>query len=258
MEQNRLREIFYNHQGNLIHKWDHYFDVYDRYFSKYVGKPVNILEIGISHGGSLQMWKEYFGSQANIYAMDINPQCRQFEGGNVKIFIGSQEDEKFLQEVIKDLPELDIIIDDGGHTMNQQIVSFENLYLKVKEGGLYLVEDTHTSYWYEFHGGLKKPGSFIEFSKNLIDSIYEGHITEKKKIRIDAITQHINSIAFYDSMVVFDKQQRPKPFHLRKGSETIESYEQVELKKRSTLMKVKEKIAGKKKDTFQENYKGKI
>ena len=45
-----IRELYYSHEGNLVHKWDHYLDIYDRYFSKYRGGNLNILEIGISHG----------------------------------------------------------------------------------------------------------------------------------------------------------------------------------------------------------------
>jgi hypothetical protein len=121
------------------------------------------------------------------------------------------------------VPDLDIVIDDGGHTMDQQIVSFENLYLKVREGGIYLVEDTHTSYWHEFHGGLKKADTFIEYSKNLIDSLHKGHVPDKKEIVINEITKHINGILFYDSIVVFEKVLRPQPFNIRKGIEMIES-----------------------------------
>ncbi|MEJ8817432.1 class I SAM-dependent methyltransferase [Lacibacter sp. H407] len=257
MEQSKLRELFYHHEGKLIHKWDHYFDVYEKYFSKYIGKELNILEIGVSHGGSLQLWKKYFGPNVNIYAIDINPECKKLEEERIKIFIGSQSDKQFLQHIINDLPELDIILDDGGHTMQQQIVSFEALYLKVKEGGLYVVEDTHTSYWYEFHGGLKNPNSFIEYSKNLVDSLYEGHLNEKQKVVVNTITKHISGISFYDSIVVFEKKKRNDPFHIKKGEETIEPYVQKELQKSSLLRKLKLKLFGKI-DTFRLNDKGKV
>lgn len=257
MNSGKLRELFYNHEGKLIHKWDHYFDIYEKYFSKYIGKEINILEIGISHGGSLQLWKKYFGDKVNIYAIDINPECKKLEEERIKIFIGSQEDQLFLQQVANEIPGLDIIIDDGGHTMNQQIISFENLFLKVNEGGLYLVEDTHTSYWYEFHGGLKSPNSFIEYSKNLVDSLYEGHVPDKRKIQINEITHHITAISFYDSIVVFQKQKRPQPFHIRKGTETIEPYQPTELRKASLLMKIRQRLYGKI-DTFRKNDKGRI
>lgn len=258
MGENTLRDLFYQHGGRLIHKWDHYFEIYEKYFSKYRGQKLNILEIGISHGGSIQLWKKYFGDQVHIYAIDINPQCRQFADEDTTIFIGSQSDPEFLNEVIRQLPELDIIIDDGGHTMLQQKVSFEMLYLKVTEGGIYLVEDTHTSYWREFHGGLKNPGSFIEYSKNLVDSLYEDHMDKKDKLIINDITKHINVISFYDSVVVFEKQKRQKAFHIRKGEETIESYQPVELKKKSLFMKIKSKLFGKKIHSFDLNDRGKL
>ena len=239
LPKENIRDIFYNHTGNLIHKWDHYFDIYEKYFSKYRGQKINILEIGISHGGSLQLWKKYFGEHVHIYAIDINPDCKKLQEENTTIFIGSQSDKDFLAHVSSQLPELDFIIDDGGHTMEQQLVSFEMLYMKVKEGGLYIVEDTHTSYWDEFHGGLKNPDSFIEKSKNLVDSVYEYHVVDKSKIRIDEISQHINCISFYDSIVVFEKQLRKQPFHKQIGRKTITPYEPVELKKKTFLDSIK-------------------
>lgn len=257
MDNNTVRDLFYNHNGRLVHKWDHYFEIYEKYFSAYKDKKVAILEIGISHGGSLQLWKNYFGNQLMIYAIDINPQCKQFEEENVKVFIGSQSDPGFLDEVCRQLPDLDIVIDDGGHSMPQQITSFEHLYMKLKEGGLYIVEDTHTSYWHEFHGGLKNPKSFIEYSKNMIDSLYDSYVHEKKRLRIDELTKHIYSIAFYDSIVVFEKKMREPPFHLRNGSETIESYMPVDLKKKTLMMRLKRLLFGKV-NTFRAHDRGKL
>lgn len=253
-----IRDIFYEHDGKLIHKWDHYFDIYEKYFAPYRGKKVNILEIGISHGGSIQLWKKYFGDQVHIFAVDINPECKKLEEENTTIFIGSQSDRAFLNKISAEMPELDIIIDDGGHTMVQQKTSFEQLYLKLKEGGLYIVEDTHTSYWHEFHGGYKNSKSFIEYSKNLIDSLYDGHINDKRKIKIDAITRNINSIAFYDSIVVFEKKLREKPFHIQKGNETITPMIDTTLKKETLTMKVKKKVLGGQQHSFWKNNKGKM
>ena len=221
-------------------------------------KEIYMLEIGISHGGSIQLWKKYFGKKLKLYAIDINEECKKFEDEQTNIFIGSQSDEIFLDKVLANIPKLDIILDDGGHTMLQQIVSFEKLYMNVKEGGVYMIEDTHTSFWHEFHGGLKNPNSFIEYSKNMIDSIYAGHLVDKSKILINDITKNINSVCFYDSVVVFEKLLRKEPFHIRKGIETITSYEPVELKKPTFLMRLKVKIYGEKKHTFDINNKGKI
>lgn len=248
-----IRDLFYNHEGNLIHKWDHYFDIYEKHFAGYRDKKVNMLEIGISHGGSLQLWKKFFGPQAHIYAIDINPECKRLEEENTTIFIGSQSDKAFLENVMSQLPELDIILDDGGHTMIQQLVSFETLFLNVKEGGLYVVEDTHTSYWTEFHGGLRKRGTFIEHAKGLIDKLYEHHIHDKTGIIFDDISRHINSIAFYDSVVVFEKAKRSNPFHKQVGNKTITPYVPTELKKESFLETLKAMFKGKEKHSFEIN-----
>lgn len=256
--ENTLSDLFYQHDGKLIHKWDHYFDIYEKYFSKYRGQQVNILEIGISHGGSIQLWKKYFGDKVHVYAIDINPECKKLEEENTSIFIGSQSDPDFLKEVLEQLPPLDIILDDGGHTMIQQKVSFEMLFMRVKEGGVYMIEDTHTSYWAEFHGGLKRSGSFIEYSKNLVDSLYDEHIIKKSRVLVNEITQNINCISFYDSIVVFEKQKREKPFHIRKGQETITTYNPKELKRQSIFTKILAKIFGAKTHTFKMNDRGKL
>jgi len=237
-----LKELFDAHEGKLIHKWDHYFDIYERYLSKYRNKPVTLLEIGISHGGSLQLWKKYFGEGAKIFAIDVNPECKKLEEENVSIFIGSQSDAAFLESVVKQLPPLDIIIDDGGHTMIQQIVSFEVLANYVKPDGVYICEDTHSSYWYEYRGGLRKKGTFIEYAKGLVDHINAWHINDSKKVQVDEITNSINSIHFYDSVVVFEKTpKREKPFSSMRGTATIQPYEEPEIRRR--IRPIKDTVA---------------
>lgn len=240
-----LQKLFESHTGRLVHKWNHYFDVYEKYFSPYRGGQMNMLEIGISHGGSLQLWREYFGELANIFAVDINPECNRFEEEKTKIFIGSQDDEAFLNQLKSALPDLDILIDDGGHTMNQQITTFKHLFPLVKEGGVYLVEDTHTSYWREYSGGYKKKSSFIEFAKDLVDQMHAWHIDNDKIVPVNAITENVNSISFYDSMVVFEKKRRSAPTHSMKGTPAIAPFEEPSLKKDSALLRIKKKIAGK-------------
>ena len=70
MEQHNgsvLRDFFENHPHRMIHKWMHYFEIYERHFNQFRGKPMSMLEFGVLHGGSLQMWKYYFGKEARIY-----------------------------------------------------------------------------------------------------------------------------------------------------------------------------------------------
>ncbi|TKK68919.1 class I SAM-dependent methyltransferase [Ilyomonas limi] len=216
-----LREIFDNHNGRLIHKWDHYIEIYDQYFSKFRDREINILEIGLSQGGSIDMWKEYFGSKANIFGIDINPDSKTFEEEKVKVFIGSQDDKKFLNDVRKKLPPLDILIDDGGHTMKQQIFTFEALFDIVKPDGIYLCEDVQTSYWKLYHGKYKRSSTFIEYSKNFIDQMHAWFSEEPNKFKVDYLTRNIKAIHYYTNMVFIEKENMTEPFEVKKGTVTV-------------------------------------
>ena len=218
---NDLETYFRNNKGNLIHKGDHYFEIYDRYFSRFRGKAVTVLEIGISHGGSLQMWKQYFGEHARIFGVDNNPECQKFEEDQVKIYIGSQEDRNFLQYLKKEIPRVDILIDDGGHTMRQQIVTFEEMYDHVKDDGVYLCEDLHTSYWDEYGGGYKREGTFIEYSKNFIDSLNAWNSRDEQVLPVSKFTRATKSLHFYDSILVIEKGKRNKPTYYMTGTPTL-------------------------------------
>jgi hypothetical protein len=213
----QFQKYFNNNTSNAIHKWIHYFDVYDFWFKKYKNKPIVILEIGVFQGGSLNMWRDYFGKEAKIFAIDINPLCKQFETENTKIFIGSQEDKEFLKYVKTQVPKFDILIDDGGHTMKQQIVSFEELYGHIKEDGLYLCEDLHTSYWQNYGGGYKNSNSFIEYSKNLIDSINAWHSIDKL-LKVDNFTKNTYALHYYDSILVVEKKLMTAPIDEMTGN----------------------------------------
>ena len=81
---NDLEKYFHENTGRLIHKWKHYFEIYDRHFSRFRGTDVHILEFGVSQGGSLQMWKNYFGHRCKIYGVDINKHCKSLEEDQIK------------------------------------------------------------------------------------------------------------------------------------------------------------------------------
>jgi len=221
-KENSLKEIFYKHNDNLINKWDHYLDIYDQYFSRYRGSDVKILEIGISQGGSLQMWRKYFGNSAEIYAIDINPECSKFSDSGVEIFIGSQEDHNFLRKIKREIPKVDIIVDDGGHMMRQQIITFEEMFDHVKADGIYICEDLHTSYWSEFGGGYKKKDTFIEYSKNFIDYLNAWHSRNIDKFSVNDFTKSVKSVHYYDSIIVIEKGVIDSPRKVKVGVKVIE------------------------------------
>jgi SAM-dependent methyltransferase len=209
---NDLEKYFQNNQGNLINKWQHYFEIYDRHLSRYRNTDVHILEIGVRHGGSLQMWKHYFGPSAKVYGLDIHPRSRELEEPQIEIFVGDQEDRAFLATLRDQLPRIDILLDDGGHTMAQQINTFEELYHHIAADGVYICEDTHTSYWSTFGGGYRQAGTFIEYAKDLVDELHAFHKREENEaMEVTDFTQSVNSMHFYDSMVIFEKRPRNKP-----------------------------------------------
>lgn len=211
-----FQRYFENNTENCINKWIHYFDIYEFWFRRYKNQPLVILEIGVYQGGSLNLWRDYFGKEARIYAIDINPACKQFESENTEIFIGSQEDRNFLRDLKSKIPKVDIVIDDGGHTMNQQKVSFEELYEHIKDDGIYLCEDLHTSYWKNYGGGYKKSESFIEYSKNFIDQINAWH-SRDARLKINAFTRSTYSLHYYDSILVIQKKIMSHPISEMKG-----------------------------------------
>lgn len=217
---NDLETYFQDNTGNLINKWTHYFEVYDNHLSRFRNTDVHLLEIGVRHGGSLQMWKHYFGLDARIFGVDIHPRSRELEEEQISIFIGDQEDTGFLEELKLALPRIDVLLDDGGHTMKQQLTTFERLFPHVSPTGVYMCEDTHTSYWSNFGGGFQKPGTFMEMSKGLVDDLHAYHKRgQHPDFTVTQYTQSIESIHFYDSMVVIEKapKQAPQPVHSGKS-----------------------------------------
>lgn len=221
---NDLERYFNENQGNMIHKWQHYFEIYERHFSRFRNAEVHVLEFGISHGGSLKMWENYFGKKAHIYGVDINPECQKFEEGNIHVYIGDQEDKKFLQSLMDCIPKVDILIDDGGHTMKQQINTFELMFSHVADDGVYLCEDLQTSYSKSFGGGYKKKGTFIEYSKGLIDQINAWHFAGMDKKEVSSFTKTAQSLHFYDGILVIEKRLMAEPFHIQKGIPAVKKY----------------------------------
>lgn len=199
-----LREIFDDHDHYALSKWSTYLEAYQAFFERYRNKEITLLEIGVSHGGSLQVWRKFFGPQAKIYGVDIFEVCKNLEV-DAEIFIGSQSDRSFLRDLKTKIPKLDILIDDGGHSMRQQIITFQELFDHVKEDGIYACEDLHTSYWRKFGGGYKRAGTFIEYSKNLIDQLNARH-SRQAAFRPDEFTKSSFSMHYFDSLLLIQKR----------------------------------------------------
>lgn len=140
----KLFTYFQNNKvGPGIWKWLHYFEVYERHLAKFVDRPVVVLEIGIYSGGSLPMWQAYFGDSCHVHGVDIEPACRMYENERTTIWIGDQADRSFWASFKDRVGGVDIVIDDGGHTPEQQRVTLEELLPHIRPGGVYLCEDIH-------------------------------------------------------------------------------------------------------------------
>lgn len=212
-----LRRYFDGNPGRLIHKWQHYLEIYERHLERFRGREVHMVEIGLFHGGSMQMWKHYLGPQAQIYGVDNAPRVKQFEEDRVRVFIGDQADRQFLASLRRDIPRIDILLDDGGHNMDQQIITFQELYHHIAEDGVYICEDLHTSYWPAMHGGLRRPGTFVEYSKQLIDQLSAWHTHTPEAFEVDDFTLNTHSMHYYDSMLVIEKRRMQQPVDRTSG-----------------------------------------
>ena len=194
---------FQTNQGRVVHKWKHYFSAYEAHFARYVNRPVLMFEIGVSRGGSLQMWKRYLGPHALIVGLDINPDCQGFEEDQIRVRIGDQSDTVFLGELLREFGAPDIVLDDGSHVMSHVSQSFRYLYPRMSPSGVYFVEDMHTAYMPNYEGGLGREGSFIEISKHLIDEL-NADWTNGALAPTD-FSRNTISMHFYDSCVVFER-----------------------------------------------------
>lgn len=189
-EENPLWKYFSHNEGRMIIKSHNYFDIYHNHFCRFRDQPVTVLEIGVADGGSLQMWKSYFGPDAKIYGVDINPRCKELEEDQIKIFIGDQSDRGFLRVLREEIGHIDIVIDDGGHMMIQQITSFEELFPFIGETGIYLVEDLSTSYSQAYGGGYKRDGSFINYAKGFINNIIDALHSRELKLLLKTLKRY--------------------------------------------------------------------
>lgn len=154
---------------------------YEFHFGQLQNEKIRLLEIGVKRGASLRMWERFF-PQATIYGIDIHPKCSRYGTERSRIFIGDQANPIFLQSVAEEIGKpFDIIIDDGGHSMQQQRTSLLTLFRYLKPRGYYVVEDIHTSYREKHNGGPPgKKNTFMAMLKELVDAV---HLTGKEGVK---------------------------------------------------------------------------
>ncbi len=193
-----LIDLFYASENRSI-KWKKYFPIYEKLFAKYKNQKITFVEVGILDGGSLQIWKKYFGKSSRIIGIDNNPECKKFENENIEIYIGSQSDTNFWKDFYNKVGNIDIILDDGGHTNDQQIITLVESINNINNGGLHVVEDVHSSY--QKHYGNPYKYSFINFTKKNIDDI-NSNFPELNNYNF-SLNKLIYSIEYFESIVAF-------------------------------------------------------
>ncbi|KAH8048351.1 hypothetical protein JL722_12586 [Aureococcus anophagefferens] len=227
--------------GPLVHKVAHYFDVYERHFSRFRGRRVVMLEIGVQSGGSIELWRAYFGDDLEYHGVDINPNCAQFDdpARNVHVHVGDATDANFMQALAWRVGPVDVVLDDGSHESAHMRASFEALYALVAPRGVYLVEDCMTNYWRPWGGGVGAD-TFIEFAKRLVDSLNAFNVADGAEgytdptnppTRYDDVATmpdapavrraRRRSLCFYDGVVVFERMPRTHFKHIRRGNRSI-------------------------------------
>jgi hypothetical protein len=192
-------------EGAGVWKWRQYFPVYHKHLARFRARTPHVLEIGIYSGGSLDMWRDYFGPGASIYGVDIEPACAAYEQPGTRVFVGDQSSRRFWAGVRASAPALDVVLDDGGHEYEQQRISLEELLPYLTPGGVYICEDVH---------GVDN--RFAAYAAGLASCLNAGDVRNDYKSaerRLFAATsslqRFVSGVSFYPQMVVFERNASP-------------------------------------------------
>ena len=229
---NYFRNYISQTDDRMIMKMYHYLDIYDKLLRDWQGRDVSFLEIGVYKGGSIRMWRDFWGPKSTVTFLDIDPACAALQLDGTKVEIGDKTDTAFLKRIAETYGPFDMIVDDGGHKIDHQNVSFRELWPHLKDRGHYIVEDTHTSYWPGFGGGYKAPQSFIEKCKNLIDHMHSWYTDQDDIFPFHAAARQVHSVQFYDSLVVIEKEHKQPPVSIASQNGTVTKSDKI-LKVRS-------------------------
>jgi len=186
-------------EGPGIWKWRHYFDIYHRHFQRFIDRPVVVVEVGVYSGGSLGMWQAYFGPRCHIHGIDIEPACRAYARPHITIHIGDQADRAFWRDFRQAVPHVDILVDDGGHVPEQQMVTLEEMLPHLAPGGVYLCEDIHGTH-----------NQFAQWVYALTDRLNAtDHVSQDRTApqhRPSSFQAQIDSVHLYPYVAVIEKR----------------------------------------------------
>lgn len=220
-----LKKIFSEHTGKVSDKWTLYVSEYERHFQAYCERPVRLLEIGIQNGGSLEVWAKYFTRAKKLVGCDIDGKCAslRFENKKIAVVVGDANCDEIEQRILAKSASFDLIVDDGSHRSSDIVRSFARYFKHLSDGGLYVAEDLHCSYWQQFEGGIFQPFSSVSFFKRLADVVNHEHWgIGKARIQLlknfnreydtsfdENTLSHVHSVEFVNSMCVVRKSLPP-------------------------------------------------
>ncbi len=217
-----LVEMFFSKQGKLVDKWEQYLGIYEREFAAFRARnePIDLLEVGVQNGGSLELWGEYLPEGSTITGLDIDPKVSDlvFASDAVQAYVADGTDPEAVQGVLGGRA-FDIIIDDGSHTSSDIKAAFKALFGRLKAGGLYIIEDLHCSYYPSHEGGFRQPQTSIEWLKRLVEAVNFDHLdadtVEASELHwLADMNRSVASVSFYDSVAVVEKfsAEKNRPF----------------------------------------------
>jgi hypothetical protein len=196
MNKKSTLEAFINSPYFSI-KHTNYFDIYDKLLTSYIGKRITLVEVGILDGGSLFLWREFLGEGARIIGVDLNPEAIKWREYGFEIFIGDQSDPQFWVEFFSIVGNIHVLLDDGGHRNDQQVVTVNSAIPYILDGGMIIVEDTHTSFM-KFEHFPKY--SFIKFLEGKVKSLYAR--SDELNFAKDAFSKSVHSLEFFTGICV--------------------------------------------------------
>ncbi len=229
-----LYAAYAQERGNKVStKWDSYLEVYEDAFRPFKQQPVDLLEIGVQNGGSLEVWSRYFPRARTLTGCDINPRCAglQYADPRVQVIVGNANEQATFQRIAARSPAFDLIVDDGSHRTNDVVSSFLTYFPLLKPGGIYIAEDMHCAYWEEYGGGVLNDRSSAAFFRRLMDTVNSDHFRETDggslfqaflpRAQMNAFlgANPILSVAAHDSMFIVKKASPARPRGL--GTEII-------------------------------------
>jgi len=182
---NNLNDVEYPSDKNSCHSYIE--DVYEEYLAPYRNKKINLLEIGVSFSGSIRLWNDYF-KNAQIYGVD-NFSCGEEYKNKSKDLIGGEVknikiicDDAYDESVADQLPEFDVIIDDGPHTLNTQLKCIQLYLSKLKSDGIMFIEDIIVDFEYDYQGDeLSEHPTIRSLIRKIPDGKYEYKIFDLRK-----------------------------------------------------------------------------